>query len=114
MSDAVFDAVALSYDREFTATPLARMLREQVWARLGAHFQAGDSVLELNCGTGEDAIWLAQRGVRVLATDVSPAMLAVTEHKARECGVSELIEASVLDLASPPDPLSRNRLFDFG
>lgn len=108
MSDAAFDAVALDYDRDFTATPLARLLREQVWARLGVHFQAGERVLELNCGTGEDALWLAQRGVRVTATDVSTAMLAVTERKARECGVSELIEASVLDLASPPNPLSQN------
>ncbi len=114
MSDAVFDRVALDYDREFTATPLARMLRAQVWARLAAHFGSGDHVLELNCGTGEDAIWLAQRGVRVMATDASTAMLNVTERKSRECSVSELIETSVLDLASPPDPLSRNQKGDFG
>ncbi|MBP7687644.1 MAG: methyltransferase domain-containing protein [Thermoflexales bacterium] len=101
MSETAFDAVATEYDRDFTATPLARLLREQVWARLGAHFQAGDYVLELNCGTGEDALWLAQRGVQVTATDVSTAMLNVTERKARDCGVSDLIETSVLDLTAP-------------
>jgi len=101
MSETAFDAVALDYDRDFTSTPLARLLREQVWARLGAHFQAGDCVLELNCGTGEDAIWLAKRGVRVMATDISTTMLNVTKCKARECGVSDLIEMSVLDLAAP-------------
>lgn len=101
MSNA-FDAVAADYDRSFTATPLAQVLRAQVWARLGVHFRSGDHVLELNCGTGEDAIWLAQHGVRVMATDVSTTMLAVTECKARECGVSDLIETRKLDLACPP------------
>ena len=114
MSEAAFDAIATEYDRDFTATPLARLLREQVWARLGAPFQAGDYVLELNCGTGEDAIWLAQRGVRVTATDVSTAMLNVTERKAHECGVSDLIETQVLDLALPPASLSRNQKDYFG
>ena len=113
MSAAAFDAVAAEYDRDFTATPLARALREQVWARLAMHFKAGDRALELNCGTGEDAIWLAQRGVRITATDVSTAMLNATERKARDGDVSDLIETSVLDLASPPGPLSRNRTAHF-
>ena len=60
-------------------------------------FQPGDQVLELGCGTGEDAIWLAKRGVRVLATDGSPAMLEATARKAQAEGVSELIETRRLD-----------------
>jgi ubiquinone/menaquinone biosynthesis C-methylase UbiE len=99
---AAFDHVAAQYDVDFTHTPLARALRMVVWTRLAAHFHTGDQVLELNCGTGEDAAWLAQRGVRVMATDLSPAMLNVTERKAREHSVSELIETRVLDLAAPP------------
>lgn len=102
MSNA-FDAVAADYDRSFTTTPLAQALRAQVWARLGAHFRSGDHVLELNCGTGADAVWLAQRGVRVTATDLSTAMLDVTGRKALTCGVSELIETRRLDLAAPAE-----------
>ena len=56
-------------------------------------------VLELGCGTGEDAVWLAQRGVRVTATDISPAMLDVARAKADSAGVAELVELKVLDLA---------------
>src|SRR5207237_4979905 len=43
---------------------------------------AGQHVLELGCGTGEDALWLASRGVSVLATDVSEGMLSVAQSKA--------------------------------
>ena len=39
------------------------------------------TALELNCGTGEDAIWLAQQGWQVLATDVSAEMVEVAQAK---------------------------------
>src|SRR3954447_11979042 len=65
---SVFDAVADSYDAQFTHTTIGALMREVVWRRLGARFAAGSRVLEMNCGTGEDALWMARRGVNVLAT----------------------------------------------
>ncbi|MEP7356352.1 MAG: class I SAM-dependent methyltransferase [Anaerolineales bacterium] len=79
---APFDAAARTYDADFTATPLARELRGRVWTRLDTLYSAGDHVLELACGTGEDARHLAQRGVQVVATDQSPAMLDAARAKA--------------------------------
>jgi SAM-dependent methyltransferase len=76
-----FDALAPTYDHDFTASPIAGHLRARVHARLGRAFAAGDHVLELGCGTGEDALWLARRGVRVMATDASDGMLAVAREK---------------------------------
>lgn len=95
---AAFDAVAATYDAEFTQTPIARLMRRAVWARLDANFRAGMRVLELGCGTGEDAVYLAQRGVRVTATDASANMLTITRQKAKRAGVGELVETRVLDL----------------
>jgi cyclopropane fatty-acyl-phospholipid synthase-like methyltransferase len=40
-------------------------------------------VLELNCGTGEDAIWFAKKGYTVLATDISNEMIGVAKQKAK-------------------------------
>lgn len=93
-----------NYDRDFTDTDIGRWLRERVWKRLAALFQPGDFVLELGCGTGEDAVWLAQRGVQVLATDVSAAMLEQTLQKAHRAGMS--IQTQILDLNALP-PLDR-------
>src|SRR4051812_21961008 len=78
---SVFDAVADSYDAQFTNTTIGALMREVVWTRLGARFAAGSRVLEMNCGTGEDALWMARRGVNVLATDISPLMLRAAEAK---------------------------------
>jgi SAM-dependent methyltransferase len=73
--------MAGTYDGLFTATVIGALLRRAVWARCAARFEPGCRVLEMNCGTGEDAQWLAHRGVQVLATDVSPAMLEVARRK---------------------------------
>ncbi|MDP9012475.1 MAG: class I SAM-dependent methyltransferase [Pseudomonadota bacterium] len=77
----VFDTMADAYDGQFTRTTIGAMMRRAVWARCAARFASGSRVLEMNCGTGEDALWLVQHGVEVLATDVSPAMLRVAEKK---------------------------------
>jgi SAM-dependent methyltransferase len=95
-----FDAVAGEYDRAFTDTRLGRWLRAQVWNQLARHFPPGTRVLELGCGTGEDATWLAGRGVRVTATDASPAMLEVARRKAEAAGASDRVDFALLDLAS--------------
>lgn len=93
-----FDAVAAGYDDAFTTRPLGRLLRERVWAELDAAFAPGDTVLELGCGTGEDAVHLAGRGVRVVATDASEAMLALARAKAAAAGVAGLVTCRRLDL----------------
>ncbi|MSP14542.1 MAG: class I SAM-dependent methyltransferase [Chloroflexi bacterium] len=95
-----FDAAAPEYDQSFTHRALGRWLREPVWQALGRIFQPGDRVLELGCGTGEDAIWLARRGVLVTATDVSTEMMAVAQHKAANLGLSEQISWHAWDLSN--------------
>ena len=79
--------MAADYDHSFSESAIGRRMRAAVWRRLDVAFQPGDRVLELNCGTGEDAVYLGRRGVRVLATDVSPAMLEVTRAKVARAGL---------------------------
>lgn len=93
-----FDAVASGYDAAFTEMRLGRWLRGMVWAQLGRAFQPGARVLELGCGTGEDAVWLAGRGVQVMATDASSTMLDVARRKAELSGVQHHLEFAQLDL----------------
>jgi len=73
--------MANAYDSQFTTTAIGSMMRAAVWARCAARWAPGVRVLEMNCGTGEDALWLASRGVHVLATDASPQMLRVAHDK---------------------------------
>jgi SAM-dependent methyltransferase len=98
MNPTAFDAFAPDYDAGFTHTRLGQLLRPRVWHILAQQFTAGQHILELACGTGEDAIWLAQRGVKVTATDGSAEMVRATAAKAQQFGVIERVQATQLSL----------------
>jgi ubiquinone/menaquinone biosynthesis C-methylase UbiE len=87
---AAFDTLAAGYDTDFTDTPVGQVLRRIVWARAAVLFRPGQRVLELGCGTGEDAVELARRGVQVVATDASQAMINVARTKAQRYGCNRV------------------------
>lgn len=95
-----FDSLAPTYDQDFTASPIARYLRGRVHTRLSRHFRAGDHVFELGCGTGEDALYLANRGIQVTATDASEKMLEAARTKTAG---NPLVRVERLDLAALPE-----------
>jgi ubiquinone/menaquinone biosynthesis C-methylase UbiE len=87
-----FDDVAAAYDAVFTSSALGRSLRALTWECLDSALAACRRVIEIGCGTGEDALHLAQRGVEVLATDPSAPMLRVAAEKAAKAGLARRIE----------------------
>ncbi len=78
-----FDSAAHRYDVEFTTTEVGRLQRKLVYRYLEEVVLKGKKlkVLELNCGTGADAIWMAQNGHQVLATDLSGEMVVQGQQK---------------------------------
>jgi len=78
-----FSGAAGKYDEQFTNTSIGRLQRNRVWNYLNKNISSKDHprVLELNCGTGEDAKWLASKGFRVVATDLSPQMIEAAKQK---------------------------------
>jgi len=99
-----FDAAASSYDNKFTNTSIGRKQRDHVWTYLINLFKQRKeqlNILELNCGTGEDAIWMAQQGHQVLATDVSIKMLEESNKKLVIAGLDKKIQTKQFDLTDP-------------
>jgi SAM-dependent methyltransferase len=88
---SAFDQAADEYDR-FTDGVIGGLLRSAVHERLRARCRPGDRILEINCGTGEDAVWLAHQGCHVVATDVSAGMLAVARRKVDAAGAADRVE----------------------
>jgi ubiquinone/menaquinone biosynthesis C-methylase UbiE len=111
---ASFDGVADAYDADFTTSAVGRMQRERVHAYLKEVLKPGSRILELNCGTGEDAVWLAQQGHSVLATDLSEEMVRVSETKNKGSYQLEFRTAGILE-ALKIDPGTYDVIFsDFG
>jgi SAM-dependent methyltransferase len=85
MQPQAFDTYAESYDEHFTNSLVGRAQRNQVYNCLLSEFKLHQlDVLEINCGTGEDANWLFKQSAHVTATDISDGMIKVAIAKAEK------------------------------
>ena len=76
-----FSRTAEKYDSFAEDHPHLTRMRNKVYAHLVRQVQPGARILELNAGTGTDAVQLAQRGFFVHATDIAPGMLTRLRDK---------------------------------
>jgi ubiquinone/menaquinone biosynthesis C-methylase UbiE len=106
-----FDSIAERYDDIFTHSLIGRAQRQTVWDRMCQIFEPGDYVLEVNCGTGEDALFLARHQVVVLACDASEKMIGVARGRLLAENPSSPVEFDVLPIERLNE-LSHGRLFD--
>ena len=65
----------------FTHSWIGRAQRKQVWAETAGRVSTRQRVLELNCGTGEDARFLANRNRSVAACDASASMIDIAKRR---------------------------------
>lgn len=86
-----FDRAAPAYDRDFGRNPAGLLFRHVFQERLRRLFPPAVRVLDLGCGTGEDAVFLAGLGVRVHAIDIAPGMVAQARAKVEAAGLAERV-----------------------
>jgi ubiquinone/menaquinone biosynthesis C-methylase UbiE len=91
-----FDRAAGRYDREVGANAAMRYMRRASLDALDATFHPGQRVLEVGCGTGEEAVHLARRGVHVLATDLSHEMVDLATRRAAQANVQDRVQTRCL------------------
>jgi ubiquinone/menaquinone biosynthesis C-methylase UbiE len=96
-----FSETAPKYDAFAEDHPHLGRMRAKVYAHFERFVEPGAKVLELNAGTGTDAVALAARGYRVHATDIAPGMLERLADKVARLGLEERVSVqpcSFLDL----------------
>lgn len=98
MQHAAFNEYAPLYDAHFTHSKTGIAQRNRVYSLLARELKQGSTVLELNCGTGEDAYWLAQRGCTVYATDGAEGMVQTARNKN---AAAKNVSVSIADLRMP-------------
>ena len=92
-----FDVMATSYDRLWTDSPVGRLQREAFWRHAGDYLKNAKNVLDIGCGTGEDAARLTRSGIRVTAIDISPQMVAMARKRAVDARVLPIERLGVLN-----------------
>lgn len=109
-----FDEVAATYDSTFGLSPTGRLFRFRVAERMMAWLKPRSRVLDLGCGTGEDALWLAGQGHVVHGIDASPAMVATAAEKALGTGSTATFECRSLESLRASDLRFDAVLSNFG
>ena len=91
-----FDSLAGKYDELFTRSLIGRAQRGAVWDVLLDIFEPGSHILELNCGTGEDALFLARHDCSVVACDASGQMIQTARQRmqSEDPDASDRVQAS--------------------
>jgi len=120
-----FDRLASRYDETWTDTPVGRIQRNAVWRELDRLVKPHGRILDLGCGTGEDALHFMQAGAIVETLDGSPAMVEAARRRgvnARLLRIEQISELAgsfdlvlsnfgalncVQDLAALREPLAR-------
>ena len=92
-----FDVMATSYDRLWTDSPVGRLQREAFWRHAGGYLKNAKNVLDIGCGTGEDAARLTRSGIRVTAIDISPQMVAMARKRVVDARVLPVERLDVLN-----------------
>jgi len=100
LPDAVqaFDAIAPVFDERYGRWASVAAQRRAVRRELLRLFPPDALLLELGGGTGEDALFLARLGRRVVVTDGAPTMARRTAEKARGAGCRDRVVAEQVTL----------------
>jgi SAM-dependent methyltransferase len=91
-----FDSVAADYDGPRGNNALIQDMRGEMWRWLDATFAPGSRLIDIGCGTGLDAIRMAELGHHVTATDWSPQMVRRTGERAIRAQLTERVRAAAI------------------
>ncbi len=90
-----FSRQSVVFDDIYSGNITIQYKRERVRAHVNKFLPANSNILELNAGTGEDAIYFAQQGHTVHATDISNGMQARLTEKTAALGLQPNITTEI-------------------
>ena len=97
-----FDSASEEYDVTIGRNFINTLIRERSLEVLYRLLRKDDFVLEIGAGTGAEAVQVARRVARVVATDISPAMVDLLRRKAvakRLAGKVDAVRVPAADIA---------------
>ncbi|HEX5654365.1 MAG TPA: class I SAM-dependent methyltransferase [Chitinophagaceae bacterium] len=88
---AAFSKQAPLFDRLYQTDAIIQYKRKRVRDHVEQFLRPGSSMLELNAGTGEDALYFAKQGYKVHATDIAEGMMEQLQRKINEQGLDDKV-----------------------
>lgn len=97
---SAFSKQAVVFDGHDAGNTIIAYKRRRVREHVQRFLAPGGAILELNAGTGEDAIFFAGMGHRVHATDIAEGMQAVLREKVGAFGLTARVSSEVCSFTS--------------
>ncbi len=95
-----FTGQSAIFDQLYATNGIVVYKRERVRQFLLKYLNPGSRILELNAGTGDDAIFLAKQGHHVHATDISTGMQTRLREKVLLHGMNDFVSQEVCSFTS--------------
>lgn len=106
-----FSKQSILFDRIYSGDTIIQYKRERVRTHLQQFLKPASHILELNAGTGEDAIFLAEQGHTIHATDLSEGMQERLQQKVHNSGLSAKVTNEICSFTSL-ETLKAKKLYD--
>jgi ubiquinone/menaquinone biosynthesis C-methylase UbiE len=88
LTEAAFTGQSQIFDEIYSGNTIVNYKRDRVRSHMLQYLSPQSSILEINSGTGEDAIFFAGKGHKVHATDISTGMQQQLMQKVKSAGLS--------------------------
>ncbi len=95
---SAFDSLAVQYDELFGNNEVIERLRQQVYSTIDFLVRPPAKILDINCGTGTDGLYLASKGFAVVGVDLSSRMIAEASRKSQGFPNARFVQASYENL----------------
>ena len=90
-----FNRQSAIFDEIYSPNLIIQYKRKRVRDHVEKYLPAQSNILELNAGTGEDAVYFASKGHTVHATDIAESMQQVLKKKAADHNLSQNISTEI-------------------
>jgi ubiquinone/menaquinone biosynthesis C-methylase UbiE len=109
---AAFSNQSVLFDAIYATDTIVKYKRESVRQHVQEFILPNSNVLELNSGTGEDAIWFAQNGHNVHATDIAKGMQQQLQQKVKALNLQQLVTNELVSFTQLQN-LQQQKKYDY-
>lgn len=89
--NAAFSKQSSHFDEDDSSNPILQLWRQRVYQHVEFFLKSNSKILELNAGTGIDAIYFSKQGHHVHATDISDGMISTLRKKIDQLNLTDKI-----------------------
>jgi len=90
-AEKAFSRQSAIFDEIYSGNTIVNYKRQRVRDHVLRFLKPGSNILELNSGTGEDALFFARKGHHVHATDISQGMQGQLKQKVQAAGMENWV-----------------------